>query len=322
MNLYNFLIFIFIFFSIELLYIQFAKKYQIFDIPNYRSSHFEKTIRGGGIIFPIAFFFNLFYSKETYIGFYIGLFTISIICFWDDIKPTKISIRFILQIIAIILIIYQKNDLPIFILIPLGLYSLALMNAFNFMDGINGITVSYGLIIICTLFYINTFEIQFINNEIFILMIAALLVFSFFNFRLKAICFAGDVGSVSLAFILSYLIFLLITKTNIYNYLFFVSVFGIDTFLTILIRIKNKEKLYIAHKSHLFQILKNNARINPLIIAALYSVLQLLVNYIILLSLKYSVLIQCLTLLVILGILILIYMYFRLKYSNKVNIQL
>jgi len=78
-----------------------------------------------------------------------------------------------------------------------------IINAYNFMDGINGITGGYSLSVLLPLIYLNTTD-NFISQDYLYVVGMSLLVFCFFNFRKKAKCFAGDVGSISIAFILPF----------------------------------------------------------------------------------------------------------------------
>ncbi len=87
------------------------------------------------------------------------------------------------------------------------------------MDGINGITGLYSFVILSTLYYINQYKIIFTDVNFIIYPVLASLVFLFFNFRKKAKCFAGDVGSMSIAFWVLALLGLLVVKTQELTYL-------------------------------------------------------------------------------------------------------
>ena len=200
-----------VFLLLELLYFVIATKRNIVDKPNNRSSHQYITIRGGGIIFPIASVIFLPFSSLNELLLIGSLLLISVLSFVDDIKSVDSKIRLVIQSIAVIGLLYSfigvlsVGWLLVFFVIITGV-----INAYNFMDGINGVTALYSIVTIASLFWISE-QVQFLQNSLFFLSIlAALTIFSFFNLRKRAKCFAGDVGSVSLAFIICFLVLSLI----------------------------------------------------------------------------------------------------------------
>jgi UDP-GlcNAc:undecaprenyl-phosphate GlcNAc-1-phosphate transferase len=274
-------IFFFILFIIELIYFKIADKYNIIDHPNHRSSHTRITIRGGGIIFSIALLIASFYWGFEYRYFLIGLLLISFISFIDDIKPTSRRIRIIFHLISVGLLFYQLGmySFSFYWILAGFIFVIGTINAINFMDGINGITGGFSLLTLVTLYYINK-SILFIDEKQLIIGIIALLVFNFFNFRIKAKCFAGDVGSVSLAFIILFFLLQLMIKTQNLNYLLLLLVYGLDTATTILFRILRRENIFEAHRSHFYQFLVNEKKIPHLLVAGLYVLVQGIVNII------------------------------------------
>jgi len=104
------------------------------------------------------------------------------------------------------------------------------------------------------------------------------IVFVFFNFRRKAICFAGDVGSVGIAFIIIFLIAQLITTSGDITYLFLFLVYGLDTITTIIFRLFRGENIFEAHRSHFYQFLANEKKIPHQYVALMYGIIQLLIN--------------------------------------------
>lgn len=267
-------------------YIVLAKKAKIIDTPNHRSSHSNITIRGGGIIFPLAILLSVFIGNFQSFFFLTGLLIISLISFWDDIRPLSAKIRFVFHLISILLMLYEVgfNLIPLWSWPFLTILIAGIINAYNFMDGINGITGSYSLSILVSFLIINNTLLHFIPNEFIILISLAVLVFLIFNFRKKALCFAGDIGSVSIAYILIYILLKLIVTSNNPIYLLFFSVYGIDATITILLRIKNKENIFEAHRTHLYQILSNEYKLSHLLVSSGYALIQLLICGIITLS--------------------------------------
>ena len=265
-----------LFVILELVYFKIADVFNIIDKPNHRSSHTTITLRGGGIIFPIAVVvaFILGYVSVP-ILMAVGL--VSIISFVDDIYPLPTLPRFLSHLIAVVLLLYDLNLLGIeFWIIPISIVLLiGWINAFNFMDGINGITVLYAMVSLLTFGYLYQNEDQF---PVFILMGISCLVFGFFNIRKKAKTFAGDVGSISMAVFLAYFMLKLIFEKQQIGYLLFFSVYGIDAIVTILYRIKNKENILQPHRSHLYQYLSNEMKWSHVSVSLLYAVIQLAIN--------------------------------------------
>lgn len=287
----NLLIIIIFLFALELIYFKIAGKYNIIDHPNHRSSHTEVTIRGGGIIFTMGFLLGCFYWGFQYGYFLAGLLLISFISFLDDIKPISKRIRILFHLTGVALLFYQLGmyNLSFYWILFGFIFVIGTINAINFMDGINGITGGYALITLLTLWYINKHIIIFTDQYYLIVVILAVIVFNFFNFRTKAICFAGDVGSVSIAFIIAFFLLQLIIKTNNPGYLFLLLVYGLDTATTIFFRILRRENIFEAHRSHFYQFLVNEKKMQHLSVTILYIVIQGLVNIIIVNFLSVSV---------------------------------
>ncbi len=272
------LFFTFTLFVLELLYFRIAEHYNIVDKPNHRSSHKSITIRGGGIIFPISLIVWFILSGFQHLFFVSGLLLISSISFLDDIYTLKSGIRSIIQSIAVALLLYAmpfRLDWYYYVLIFVAVKGT--INAYNFMDGINGITGAYSFVALVSLLYINS-EIYFADNNLIIYALLSILVFNFFNFRRKARCFAGDVGSVSIAFIITFLLIQLIQKTNNFMYASILLVYGLDTVSTIIFRLIRKEKITEAHRSHFYQFLANQKRWKQLRVSSLYCLSQLFIN--------------------------------------------
>lgn len=157
---------------------------------------------------------------------------------------------------------------------------IGIINAYNFMDGINGITACYSLALGLLLMIVNT-QFDFIDPDFLRYAMLALLVFTFFNFRAKAKCFAGDVGSVSIAYILVFALGLLILKSGNLIYILFLAVYGVDTIWTIVQRLVRKENIFEGHRTHLYQYLANEVGMNKLLVSFLYGLLQLGIGYVV-----------------------------------------
>ena len=265
------------FLAIELIYFQIAERYNILDKPNERSSHKTLTIRGGGVIFPISLFIALALGQSTWIlAVVVGI--IATISFIDDIYSLKQAPRAAVQVLGSLLLFYDLELFQvhwIFIIIALVLL-IGWINAFNFMDGINGISVLYTLV---TLYSFSLVSVNIVFHDLFIILALACLVFAIFNLRIKAKAFLGDVGSISLAIILGYfMIYTILNTGGNFYYLLFFSVYGVDAVITILFRILNKENIFEPHRSHLYQYMANEMKMNHLVVSACYATLQLIIN--------------------------------------------
>lgn len=274
--------FLTIFFFLAMMgYIRLANKYNIIDKPNERSSHSTITIRGGGVIFILAAAVVLVSHFQEFWLPAMGILLIGTISFLDDIYALSNKIRILFHLIAVTCLFFYTNAFtafPFYLLIGLYIIVIGVINAYNFMDGINGITGVYSLVVLTSLQYMNLYRVAFTHPDMIWLPILACLVFLFFNFRKKAICFAGDVGSVVIAFWIMLLMLDLIFTSGNWVYLLFLTVYGVDTVLTILHRLLLKQNIFHAHRLHFYQILANDKKISHLLISAGYGMLQLLIN--------------------------------------------
>jgi len=262
-----------------LVYFRIADHFNIIDKPNHRSSHNTVTIRGGGIIFPITALLWFLYFGFTSPWAIAGLGIMAVVSFLDDLKPVSFKVRILAHLAAVSFLFWQMQlfNLPWFYIVFAYLLTIGWINAFNFMDGINGITAFYSLVALTSFLWINQ-TLPFAPTELIILLIISVLVFSFFNARKKALTFAGDVGSVTMAFLLAWLMIALMLKTSRIEYILFFAVYGIDTVITIIYRLKRRENIFEAHRLHLFQLLSNELRWPHVSVSAVYAITQFFIN--------------------------------------------
>lgn len=272
----QYLIITLILFSLELLYFRIADKYNIIDKPNHRSSHSKITLAGGGILFPIAILIAFALGYVSWL-MTLAIVLVAVVSFIDDIKPLTKLPRFGSHVLAFLLVTYDLNLFaePLWLIPVVFVLLVGWINAFNFMDGINGILVLYALSAIISFAFL-----PFLHASLPLLITMGLscLVFGFFNVRTKAKTFAGDVGSISMALFLGYFMIKTIMYSGQIGYILFFSVYGIDTVITILYRIKKRENIFEAHRSHLYQYLANERKYSHTFIAVIYAVVQLLIN--------------------------------------------
>ncbi len=263
-------------------YMKIASHYNIVDKPNERSSHFQLTIRGGGIIFTLGVLYYFFASSFSNPYFVLGTAMVAVVGFLDDLSPLSNKTRLIIHFSAVLLLLFQASSFSYsWFLIPIFmLFIVASLNSYNFMDGINGITAFYSLSVIALLHYLNL-ELAFIDQDLIVYTEISLLIFTFYNARKKAKCFAGDTGSLAIGYILFFLTIVLMHQTENPFYALFFLVYGIDTAFTLLFRLIKKENIYKAHRSHLYQYLANETKISHLLVALFFAFAQLLVGILI-----------------------------------------
>lgn len=277
-------------FILELLYFRVADYFNIIDKPNERSSHNTVTLRGGGVIFYLGAVIFFVLSGFQYPWFFLGLTLMTVVSFLDDIYTLSNKIRLLIHFTSVLLMTYQLElfSMPWYYLLTTFIVVVGVINAYNFMDGINGITACYSLAVGGLLMIVNN-NLHFISQDLLIYTLLGVIVFTFFNFRAKAKCFAGDVGSVAIAFILLFALGALIIQTGNLLYILFLSVYGIDAVWTIIRRLYNRENIFEAHRSHLYQFLANEAKINKLTVSFTYGFIQFVIGYFVILVADQSV---------------------------------
>ena len=290
----TYLIIIAVLLAMELAYFKIADKFNIIDKPNERSSHSTIVLRGGGIIFAISMIvwsLTPFPSPAgegsimliaEYWPFMLGLLLIAGVSFIDDIHSLPDSVRLVAQFAAMALMFWSMGIMnwTMWWIVPIALIvCVGATNIINFMDGINGITAGYALAMLVPLLLLNK-EYGFIEESYLVVAILGVLVFSIFNFRPKgkAKCFAGDVGSIGIAFIILFAAGRLIIQTGDLTYFILILIYGVDGMLTICHRIMLHENLGEAHRKHAYQLMCNELKIGHVKISLLYMVLQLAVS--------------------------------------------
>lgn len=277
--------------ALELAYFKIADRFNIIDKPNERSSHSTIVLRGGGIIFLIGAWVWAISQmingeglmiNDCYPFFLIGLTIVAGVSFIDDICSLSDSVRLVVQFVAMGLMFYQLGMFTAdmwWMIVPALIVCVGATNIINFMDGINGITGGYSLAVLIPLALING-ERLMINESLVVVTILSVLVFCIFNFRPrgKAKCFAGDVGSIGVAFILLFLIGSVIIATGDVTYLIFLLVYGVDGCLTICHRIMLHENLGEAHRKHAYQLMANELKMSHVTVSLIYMGLQLVVS--------------------------------------------
>ncbi|MGA1870308.1 MAG: glycosyltransferase family 4 protein [bacterium] len=253
---------------------------RIIDVPNERSSHEVPTPKSGGIVIVLTFFIgviaiytfgNATLIKRNYFGgFVFAALFIAGVSLYDDLRYKSFAFKLICQIIAVSivmafgLVIHQiswpgrgKINLGIMGYIITFLWIIGLTNAYNFMDGINGLAA--GMAVIVSLFF---GILCFLQGSLFVYIICYTLIagssgFLVFNFP-KPRLFMGDVGSAFLGFVFATLGIIAALYDHSHTSLFVMPLllfnFIYDTFFTFIRRLIARENVFSAHRQHLYQL--------------------------------------------------------------------
>lgn len=272
-------------------YLRLARHIGLTDRPNERSSHSDPTtIRGGGILFFVAALAAFAYSGFAHPYFFAGLTLVALISFLDDIRPVPNRYRLSAQFVGVALLLYETGLLTheMGTIAGLLIVGVGILNTYNFMDGINGMTALHSLVGVGTLWF---WQWQFhlpLSGDILPFSFISLLLFSYLNARRQAVCFAGDVGSVSIGFIMLLPLIQTIIHAETYLPVLILAVYGVDTTLTILYRLYQRENIFRAHRLHLFQGLVHRLNWPHLRVSSAYALVQLVINVLIIDALKWS----------------------------------
>ncbi len=307
---------------LELVYFRLAMRFDITDRPNRRSSHHHIVLRGAGIIFPVSVVCYEILNGFIHPLFALGLLLLAIVSFMDDIKPVRATLRFLVQLVAAALLLMQIEFNPVFwVFWPMALIAISgIMNAWNFMDGINGLTAGVSIITVLTFMLINHRQ-SIIDPHFLLWVLGGLLVFAFFNMRTNAKCFAGDTGSITIAFILLFVMGLLLLKTKNPLYLLMFVVYGVDSISTIVMRLRKGENVFLPHRQHLYQYLSNEMGWSHLKVTALYTGIQMAINALMLLLLQMSEGIAFSIALLIVGCMVGLYLVVKQQILRKLAIK-
>ncbi|PCI41057.1 MAG: UDP-phosphate alpha-N-acetylglucosaminyl 1-phosphate transferase [Rhodospirillaceae bacterium] len=254
---------------------------RIIDAPNERSSHTVPTPRSGGIAILITFFVGLAAVKllggdpaldQDFFWVFVGTaLLIAVVSIFDDLAGLSFKAKLLTQIAAAIVVmsfgvVVDRLGLPGIGMVDLGLWGypltliwiVCLTNAFNFMDGIDGL--SGGTVVVAASFFA---AITFLQGSTFVYLMSIVLVWSCLGFLIlnwqPAKIFMGDSGSQFLGFVLAVLAVIAgkfdasHTSYMVMVLLFFHYIW--DTAYTFIRRLKNGERVTDAHRSHLYQLM-------------------------------------------------------------------
>lgn len=253
-------------------------RYQVIDLPNQRSSHTRPTVRGGGVAIiatVLGVGFWLIYRCEWQPLLSVSLCTLAlaVVSFIDDLKSVRVAIRlschFLMAVVVLVTLgvssltvgFSPSGGMPV----PLVAFSLlgalwvvGYTNAFNFMDGINGLAAGQaaitglGMSLLCAL---TSGEFSLPPVLLGFAIAGAAFGFLPHNFP-RARMFMGDVGSASLGFLLGVLViwlpqisaaWLLVPLAMLH------ANFLLDTAITLVRRVARGDQWHKAHREHFYQ---------------------------------------------------------------------
>ena len=273
---------------VEIVYFRIADYFNIIDRPNERSSHTQVVLRGGGVIFIMALWiWNCWYGL-IYPWLVAGVTLAAVVSFIDDIHSLPVKLRLFVHFLAVAMIFMDLRFMQWkiwWVVLIAALVCAFLANIYNFMDGVNGITGGYSLAVLIPLYLKNKELIietgnGFVESSMLVVLGLSLLVFCYFNFRAKAKCFAGDVGSIGIALILIFCIGKLVLLTGDVTWLIFLAVYAVDGVLTIVHRLMLHENLGESHRKHAYQLMANELKMEHVVVSFIYSYVQLAISLI------------------------------------------
>jgi Fuc2NAc and GlcNAc transferase len=251
----------------------YAARIDLLDIPNQRSSHVVPTPRGGGLSIVIVFFGALLIfwladhvSEHDTAALMLGGGLIAAIGFADDHRHIPAGWRFLIQVIAATMTVALLGGLST---LPLGdgilklgiagnilvvVFMVWFTNAFNFMDGIDGIAASESICIAGGVSLIAIGSGVGVIALLWAALAAASLGFLAWNLP-PAKIFMGDVGSSFLGFTLFGLsLYSVGTETlSLWSWLILAGVFIVDAAITLTTRLLRRDDWLSAHRSHAYQ---------------------------------------------------------------------
>lgn len=274
-------------------YYKLAVYLKLLDKPNKRSSHKKNVILGMGLLFYISFAIFYIESGLQNSHLFLGATIIALLSFVDDLKPLNSRIKLIFQTIALFFVLLELIELSTsayYLFSVLVFAGVLYANVYNFMDGINGILVSYSVLLLVSLVYLNGNH-QIVDNRLLIYPLMALIIFGGYNFRNKAIAFSGDVGSVFLGVLFFYLIILFVFALNSPLIVMLTAVYLIDSLGTLVLRVLKGKNIMIAHREHIYEKLVDS-KMNHLQVSIIYALIQMFINVVVLVFYNYSITIQ------------------------------
>jgi UDP-GlcNAc:undecaprenyl-phosphate GlcNAc-1-phosphate transferase len=266
--------------SLGLTYVM-VRYVRVMDIPNERSSHARPVPKSGGIAFVATFLIGsliIYFVAQTariddryFWGYVITAVLLAIVSFIDDVTQKTFLVKVATQMVCVGAVLASgvtltRLAIPYFGEVELGwvgyvltfLWILGLTNAYNFMDGLDGLAAGVAVIaaaFLCAIALQQKSVFVYISGYVLLAGAAGFLVFNFPPAKI----FMGDIGSAFLGFTFATLAVigssLDLGRLSFYIVPMLLFHFIFDTFFTFARRLARGEKVHLAHRTHLYQLL-------------------------------------------------------------------
>ena len=242
----------------------------------------RRSVTGGGFIFYPAIVSAAFASglEEVAMVMVVGAAVLWIVSFIDDCHSLSVILRLIVQgaVTAVAMWWLAPGNWCFFAYA--FIMGMVVVNAFNFMDGINGMLTMYSVVVLMSLLVVFLFLSTF-TGSLYILpaaLLVAVLVLGVFNVVRMDEVLSGDVGSIVMGFSVAWLMAVAMTVTGDYTVPVLVAVYIVDVLMTICRRIIARENIFSSHQTHLYQRLSSAGVVRHHRVALGYCGTQLVIN--------------------------------------------
>jgi UDP-N-acetylmuramyl pentapeptide phosphotransferase/UDP-N-acetylglucosamine-1-phosphate transferase len=262
--------------------ISLIKKYRLYDFPNERKEHTAPIPTMGGIAIVAGMMVALFlwFPFGNYIGqicFFLSIAVLFALGIMDDLKDISAKYKLVVQLSLALLIalsgiriqsfegLFGINDLSLSAQYTITILAIVLItNAFNLIDGIDGLAGGLSFMSLITLGIFLTMSGDVNTALIAFALAGAVFAFLYFNFN-PAKIFMGDTGSLVLGFVIAVLCIRLLQVNLIaakpvllHAPLFVLGVVLIpvfDTTRVFALRIWKGQSPFVADKAHMHHLL-------------------------------------------------------------------
>ncbi|HOZ82993.1 MAG TPA: MraY family glycosyltransferase [Bacteroidia bacterium] len=201
-------------------WIQLCSKWNLFDRPDTRKHHTAIIPSLGGIGIFIAIMISIFlfgYNNQdsSFHSIAAAMLILFITGFFDDLTDLKARVKLNIQLLAALIVTYSGlriqtlngftgiHELPIIAQYGISIFIIIfLVNAYNFIDGLDGLAATIGLIIFSIFTVLFHIHGQQAYAVLCVSVIGALVSFLYFNFN-PARVFMGDTGSLVVGFLIA-----------------------------------------------------------------------------------------------------------------------
>lgn len=236
----------------------------------------NQAITGTGLVLVLVLLLHGLLVNTSHAYFLFAFAMLALVNWLDDLFEIHSGWRLITQFLALSFLVMEFGLIssywsPFFLVVAVGV-----VNAYNFMDGINGISGIYALAVLAPLPFAYAFDTE--NMGRLLLIFLFLILFILFNFRRSAKAILGDTGSIALGFLVLFYSLQCFKNYDIYLLMSFSMLFLLDTGYTLLERTYRRKNVFQSHREHLYQMLVHRRGWDPRWVAMGYGVIQLGIN--------------------------------------------